>query len=157
MIPVDPVPMPAPSAMAAQILPNGNSRWDLPPHGSLVYNVAARSLDAHCNCEAHKQNRRNPCRLNRTIDADSRRGQSARGRPLGFLLAWLWHSDACGDSPSHKNAAKPKECTDADREALSLTRRQAARQWAKDNLPSAVFEKERIQYLSEPEEPELWP
>ena len=58
--------------------------------GHIVFNQNAMSLDAHCH--RHLGGRLN-CAVNRTVDCKVDPGSNlhlqARGRPLGFLVAWL--------------------------------------------------------------------
>ena len=56
--------------------------------GDLVWNKSSVSLDAHCHCKHGK------CHCDRTIKA-STRGRKNQGRPLGFLVAWLFLGNMC--------------------------------------------------------------
>ena len=54
--------------------------------GTLVFNKNSGSLDAHCELHGPR------CRVNRTLNESATR--PAQGRPLGFLLAWLFATEA---------------------------------------------------------------
>ena len=107
-----------------------HKRWDV-PGGHIVFNTATQMLDAHCHCDCHHLPG-NKCRRGRSVHPDAQRG--CRGRPLGFLLAWLhYHLDVpeiTGDE--HRKAADLpiKRRPDRDVLHLSFARRMARREWA---------------------------
>lgn len=134
---------------------NGNPSWKV-PGGKIVWNVSSDSFDAHCYCANHKEDKRNPCRLNRTMKNKSKDRKTPQGRCVAFLLAWLAHGPACDDSKKHKLAAKMKTATAADKMALSRARRLDFRRWMRINK-FALVGVERDPYTDEGEEPEGWP
>ncbi len=105
-----------------------NPTYDVPGFGWLVHDVVRESLDAHCGRQDHECSK-NPCRFNRSLKGNPR--NSAQGKPLGVLLAWLF-----SNRPSHATHSRMKRKEDrtlADLESLSRAKRAAARQWARDN------------------------
>ena len=58
--------------------------------GSLVFQRAQSSMDAHC--VAHKVGNLS-WNMNRKLTGHPSASRSAQGRPLGHLVAWLWASD----------------------------------------------------------------
>ena len=66
--------------------------------GTVVWNRAGKSLDAHCICPAHEGGLK--CGFNRTLNP---RGLHAQGRPVGLLVAWLLASDLCTSRDEHFN------------------------------------------------------
>lgn len=64
--------------------------------GVIVWNEAAKSLDAHCHDARHKDSHLS-CNVNRTTN-EPRSHTSSSGRPLAFLVAWLHAGkEACMD------------------------------------------------------------
>jgi hypothetical protein len=129
----------------------GNQQWPV-PGGFIVYNVRGDSLDAHCSCNRH-DDRHNPCRLNRTRSVCKRGINKARGRPLGYLMAWLAAAHLKGSAAEHKDMTKPRLQTPVDLESFSLARREAGRQWIVDRGYTDLLEIERKKLDSEPAEP----
>ncbi len=129
-----------------------NQCWAV-PGGWVVYNAAAESLDAHCSCFAHR-NPSNPCRLNRTRTGG--RGQTARGRPLGLLLAWLRASPCHITRDRHKHMVDVKKRQPGDELFFALDKREFARQWLVDNGLNDLLGLERPQRIGEPSEPVGW-
>jgi hypothetical protein len=126
-----------------------NQYWRV-PGGFLVYNVLEESLDAHCSCDKHV-NRKNPCRVNRT--RLETRGSPEKGRPLGFLMAWL-AAQGCRDSEfAHKSMAIPHRRRPEDLPFLLLARRQAGRTWLQDHGFHDLLGLERPKRDGEPDEP----
>jgi hypothetical protein len=120
------------------------------PGGHIVFSGEG-TMDAHCSCEAHKCTT-NPCRLNRTAEGT---GSVCRGRPLGFLLAWLQlHSKATRQN--HSDAGQPKKMTAEDRVALGREIRQRWRMWL-NSRPEyrTLVDRERPKGGGEPDEPHM--
>ena len=117
-----------------------------------MYDVHQLSLDAHCSCRIHHC-KTNACRLNRGTSERS----SAKGRPVGLLIAWLLAERPC--QQSHKNMLKAKTRTAQDLTDLSLEKRITSRDWARANGLAVLFEyerprkKDRKGNFLEPEEP----
>lgn len=130
----------------------GNPSWPV-PGGWIVHNMLANSLDAHCACDHHRV-KSNPCRLNRTTQPDARRPHSARGRPLGLLLAWLRAGPSKPDRERHHKMLNSKVRQPGDLEELSLPNRQAGRQWLVDHGFQDLLDLERPRLDGEPPEPE---
>jgi hypothetical protein len=127
-----------------------NPYWCV-PGGWIVYSSEG-SLDAHCDCAAHK-NPSNPCRLNRgTETADEK-----RGRPLGLLMAWLAMGHARPTRKLHHNAGFWKSITDADLLYLDKTNRLRGRKWLRDHGLEVLFTFERNKRPDEPEEYDVSP
>jgi hypothetical protein len=131
-----------------------NQFW-IVPGGWLVYNVAAESLDAHCSCKTHKSPS-NPCRLNRTRFGFKGKGKGnpARGRPLGLLLAWLRAGPSKRERDQHKHMVDPRRKAEGDDLWFTLDKRQVARQWAVDHGLIDLLGLERPLRVGEPIEPE---
>jgi hypothetical protein len=108
----------------------GNLYWPV-PGGFLVYNRADESIDGHCSCDAH-EDRRNACRINRVRLACKRGSNLARGRPIGFLMAWLAAASTKDDAASHKRMSNPRTRTPDDLEHFTLAKRESGRQWVVD-------------------------
>jgi hypothetical protein len=134
----------------------GNIKWSV-PGGRIVWNVKAQSFDAHCNCHAHADNKKNPCRLNRTFMEDPRGHKSAQGRCLAFLLQWLHHASSCASSREHKDAVMKTRARPADLDAMSHANRLVWRGgWIDEHL-TALASMERQPWPGEGPEPSNWP
>jgi len=72
--------------------------WPWSHHGTIVWNEAASSLDAHCTYHAE-------CRLNRTTRPGPR-AYGQQGRPVGMLLAWLEKGATCATKADHEAMKK---------------------------------------------------
>jgi hypothetical protein len=85
------------------------------------------------------------------------KGNMHKGRPIGLLVAWLFSDRAL--KADHTKMVKTKDQNAADRESLSHESRTRAREWARNNGLSELFEKERPRrqdsngLFLEPEEP----
>ena len=115
-----------------------NTVWVV-PGGRLVYSEKQDELSAHCALAAHL-NPQNPCRLNRTCKEDHSPSK-ARGRPLGFLLAWLADADRHEHRTAHHRARLAQTPEDAD--ALSYEKRLLARQSIGHQFPLDGVERNR--------------
>ena len=125
------------------------------PHGHIVFEAGRNflRLGAHCTCDDHKHPT-NPCRLNRSCEKDQRDPKHPRGRPLGFLLAWLEAAHSKLDRDAHFRMSVKKHMTPEDKEALSYERRLRARLKAmEDPNLSVLFGLERAQRTGEGLEP----
>jgi hypothetical protein len=142
----------APAARLAHRSFGANRYWQV-PGGFIVENDAAESLDAHCSCPGH-EDRRNPCRLNRTRIQCKRGVNQARGRPLGLLMAWLACACEKVSQTKHKDMLYEKRRDVGDEEFLSLAKRQAGRQWLVDHGFAVLLSRERPRRGGEPDEPE---
>ena len=113
-------------------------RFDVPGYGYLNLATQRQSMAAHCLVARHGL-----CRTNRKVV-----GQGLRGRPIGFLVAWLQAGPALSPEAHALLALRPE----ADNPLISLAARTAAREWAEANVPAALgFE--RPQRTGEPKEP----
>ena len=125
--------------------------------GYILFNTNARSLDAHCTVHEECD-----CSTGRTIVGwDSSQGgkwtglRSARGRPLGFLVAWLRLARSSHDSATHLDAMR-----DARKVGYALysgrgPARQRAREWVMQTPEmSDLRDAERPQRDGEPLEPD---
>lgn len=121
--------------------------------GCLKWGEAGSVLSAHCLWrDPSGSDDDGPvhglCRLDRTVKPSD--GRPQQGRPVGFLVAWLWRSSAHPDRASHF----------ADRLGgrISLAERQAARAWA-ESAPTMAFplSVERPRRAGEEAEPERCP
>ena len=91
----------------------------------IKYDAKLGSLSAHCRHDEHDGS--NTCRCKRSV-LRSQRGIRSAGRPVGFLLAWLFaakhfHSQKKHHSLSCKVAKNSKKMT--------WKKRKEAREWAK--------------------------
>ena len=129
--PAAPAP-PPPDVRELRFRKNNNPRWKV-PGGVIVHNLSADSLDAHCERGCHYMPS-NPCRVNRTCSADHLGRPTARGRPIGFLLAWLelGCEPDCQSRDAHARVADARRRTPDDEARVSKERRLAARQKAMD-------------------------
>ena len=144
--PLPPPPPPLPSGEDIRTLRfrHDNPRWKV-PGGYIVHNVQRDSLDAHCERACHYVPT-NPCRVNRTYCGDYLGRPTARGRPLGFLLAWLevGCDPDCKSRDAHSRVADARRRTPDDEALMSKERRLAARQKALDTgRYTAMFDLER--------------
>jgi hypothetical protein len=128
-----------------------NPSWEVPGYGWIVHDVGRSSLDAHCGLEGHKCPR-NPCRLNRGVTRAPGCRNPHKGRPLGLLIAWLFAVRP--DRETHGHVCIARHQTPEDVESISLARRQAARQWAKDHGLGHLEALERPKDDLEADEPE---
>jgi hypothetical protein len=124
--------------------------------GCIVVNRAGRSLDVHCY--RHKGGPL-PCSVNRTYnrsDATTPRGL-ARGRPLGFLIAWLRAGLLVEAGSEHRDAHFQGKAADAEFAFLADglgPERQFGRAYAIAHLPKDLEGRKRG---GEPDEPEGLP
>lgn len=115
--------------------------------GQVKYGAAENVLTANCwfRSEGHAGPDHGLCRINKTCNAHAHR--EGQGRPLGFLVAWLWRASdpLCVDRACHYDA----------RHDISLEDRIAARGWLSARPEFAFFlEQERVLYPGEELEPE---
>ena len=94
--------------------------------GFIKYDAKLGSLSAHCPHDEHDGS--NKCRCKRSV-LRSQRGNRSAGRPIGFLLAWLFaakhfHSQKKHHSLSCRVAQNSKKMT--------WEKRKEAREWAKN-------------------------
>lgn len=151
-VPEPPLPPPAPRGpgwRGAKGLVH--ERWIVPGFGEIVYSegTSTRSpqLAAHCSC-GHGL-----CRVNR-VNVRGDRGPRGRGRPLGFLIAWLKAGRCPEFSSQESHKALSVDRAFALHPAISLEMRQEARAWAASRPEFAsCFAKERPREVGEPEEP----
>ena len=92
-----------PAGIAAKI---ARASWKVP--GGVI-KFSGMSMVATCTNPLHAE-KGNPCRISRLVN--SKNAESLRGRPLGFLLAWL--AMDCADRALHINAVSRKKMTIAD-------------------------------------------
>ncbi len=123
------------------------------PGGHLVYNAADESIDAHCDLKEHVD-RKNPCRLNRSRFVCKRGLNEARGRPVGFLMAWLAAAHHADSATSHKHMSRTRQCHAEDLAHFSFAKRSRGRQWVVDNGLTDLLGLERPKRGGEGEEPE---
>ena len=112
--------------------------------GYLYYAESRRSLAAHCENDLcnHVQ-----CRVNRSCVGTP---EKSSGRPVGFLLAWLFaQSEFVNDKAAHQALARRPQ---RDCHLISFAERRSAREWAKKHIPE-VLELERELAPGETEEP----
>ena len=90
---------------------NGRPYYDV-GGGYICWNAMAGTFEATCKERCH-HNATNPCRATRTSEGVKRGAVNlARGRPLGFLVAWLRYGVKCLDRCSlsfftlHEQAAR---------------------------------------------------
>jgi hypothetical protein len=152
---VPPPPLPPPDDARLPKPRFGNPSWEV-PGGYIVFNVAASSLDAHCDCRRHFVPG-NPCRANRkALEKPGAKSPHtlAQGRPLGFLLRWLAIGMARPLQENHHNSSVRKLRTEQDVDDLSYDKRCEARVWAKGQPALAgLFKLERKPRAGETEEP----
>ena len=128
---------------------NVNPVYEVPPGpGTLVFNMVASSLDAHCRQPGHGDG----CRLNRTVKA-GRKANGSQGRPVGLLMAWLEDAANHPTRAAHLAAARaaapvPEAYT---REARQLARDRCKAIFAEGTGPLARERPKRPDELSEPE------
>ena len=113
--------------------------------GELVWNDAMTSLNAHCPNAAHCT--QGHCHTDRSLTDGRKAGQ---GRPLGFLLAWLFEHAACATKDLHQDLKKSLG------QAFGLQKRRDARDWARaqGGAYDELFGKERPRRDGEPDEPD---
>ena len=96
----EPLAAPASPPLAAPVPrgPRGDHlrRWHFDGH-EFRYNPKAHNIAVHCKCEHH--NVAYECRKTRTLNGKI----GGKGRPLGFLAAWLLHGDDYLNGPDHVN------------------------------------------------------
>ena len=109
--------------------PHGNLYWEV-PGGTIVHNVAANSLDAYCPNPFHRSAEGMPCRLN-IICTAAHKANTAQGRPLGLLMAWLADGVDHSCRRDHLKAAK-------DRLHYSYAKRCDGRVWRVDHFGAAA-------------------
>ncbi len=105
--------------------------------GCIVVNKAGTILDAHC----YRHHGKRPCSINRTYNRPIVKPKGStqhRGRPLGFLVAWLRAGYSFPAGPDHRN--EHFECSKCQDDFAYLEngrgpQRQSARAWASANLP----------------------
>lgn len=145
-LPAGPPNPPEPEDVADGGLAGGRgvpwAKWEIDGFGILVLNEhKGLSLAAHCaGCRV---------RVNRTLMRSGQRNP-AQGRPLGFLVAWLWARGFPCDSGGHRALRDNAAAT-----AVSYEQRARARQWIQDR--SAYFQRildlERPRDADEGDEP----
>ncbi|CAK0838618.1 unnamed protein product [Prorocentrum cordatum] len=119
------------------------SRYDVPGCGYLYYAHGRKKMAAHC------VNAACPHGLCRTGRSCAGSAQKFSGRPVGFLLAWLFAGHGY-DQAGHQALARREQRDNAD---ISYAERNSCRQWAKDNIPD-VFAHEREREDGESEGPQ---
>ena len=106
--------------------------------GCIVVNKVGNSLDAHC----YRHHGKRPCSINRTFRRPAVKPKGVtqhRGRPLGFLIAWLRAGLAIPEGQGGRD--RHFECSKCQGEFAFLANgcgheRKAARAWAAENLPT---------------------
>ena len=68
------------------------------------YDTQLNILAAHCRLPAHGRD----CRVNRTLEEGKTAAAAARGRPLGFLVAWLRCAEQFATQQEHHDISKLK-------------------------------------------------
>ena len=145
------VPDVVPRALAVRPKPrarSGHQHIDV-TGGWLV--STGQSLDAHCNLCAHDGPLE--CKVDRTCVPKRLSPGSLRGRPLGFLLAWLLYGKEHADRASHKRAADLSKLDDADKHALRYEVRARLREWAKLQPWYGLIKEHEKLDPAEPDEP----
>jgi hypothetical protein len=115
-------------------------------YGELKFGVASNTLSAHCTWidPSTEECCHGLCRLDRTCNRNDRFPD--RGRPLGFLIAWILRAAQHPTRDSHFH--------DRLGDTISRDERVAARDWAVGRPEFAFFlERERDCRPGEPEEP----
>ena len=110
-------------------------------------------LEAHCCYKKGKCTHGKMCRMNRTIRPSN--FCAARGRPLGFLLAFMKYASSYKDQPSHSKSTRlgTRELDDN----YSYEKRLALRKWCMETYPefyAFVVSVEREQRPGEGLEPD---
>ncbi len=119
-------------------------KFQIGEYGFLYYAVNRRSMAVHCTDSLCNHG---TCRVNRSCVGSA---AAYSGRPIGFLLAWLWAShDYINDRAGHQDLAKRKQ---RHHPSIAFAERLAARRWAEENVPDAVA-LERALEIGETEEP----
>lgn len=107
--------------------------------GQIKYGSAGGILSAHCLNPSHGL-----CRLQRTVRASEHR--PSQGRPLGFLIAWLWRG--------HLHESRESHFADRIGDVVTFDDRCAARVWAEGSEAMAFpLSKERPLRPGEAPEP----
>jgi hypothetical protein len=146
-------PVPGPGAARVHKARFSNPNWAV-PGGSIVQDYGRKSLDAHCSIPEH-HHPTNPCRLNRTALAASRGRETAQGRPIGLLLAWLAAGEHRPSRDGHHKMSIAKHRCAEDIAMLSFDRRLELRQWAQEQPDLAsLLALERVRRDGEGVEPE---
>ena len=139
-------------ALRRKLARGSNPYWEV-PGGFICHNITGNSLDAHCGSPDH-MNKKTPCRLNRTRNIPLK-GWGGRGRPIGFLLAWLEYHQEWPTRQAHSEATMPRTQTPTDVNVrLSHARRLACRlALAATGRYADLFALERAPFEGEGEEP----
>ena len=119
--------------------------------GFIKYDARLGSLSAHCRHEEHDGS--NKCRCKRSVLRSQRGRHSCAGRPIGFLLAWLFAAKHVHFQKKHHSFS----CRVAQHsKKMTWKRRREAREWAKqeDSLNTLFEGIERDQDSDEDSEPE---
>ena len=113
--------------------------------GELVWNDAKTSLNAHCSNAAHCTT--SHCHTDRVLTDGRRAGQ---GRPVGFLLAWLFEHAEHATKNLHQDLKKTLG------QAAGWQKRRDARAWARaqGGTCDELFGIERPRHDGEPDEPD---
>ena len=82
----------------------GNLRIEV-EGGSLAYYAGSQQFNALCRNTAHV----GECRMTRTKNADSTERNMAKGRPLGFLQAWLLAAEDYQTAEDHMKRCRPPQ------------------------------------------------
>lgn len=96
-----PLPLPPPERRRRRPVADGNVRVQL-DCGTLAFYAGRRQMYAMCSQPNH-----NMCRMTRTVNGDSRRRIAAKGRPLGFLTAWLQDGHMYASADAHHHECRP--------------------------------------------------
>jgi hypothetical protein len=122
-------------------------RYQVADFGTLVYDdgmTSNRNASIAAHCPVHGRT----CRLNRTLKAG--KPGTARGRPIGSLIAWLWAASEHDSQASHMRLVngnpKPAEAV----VQMGHAKRVECRQWAEaEPSMASALELERPQWDSE--------
>merc|ERR1712079_490582 len=105
---------------------NDNCYWMPVPGGWLAYDCDQEVLSAHCIRDDHRDRRTNPCRLRRTFRNCT--GKRPKGRPIGFLMAWLEDAGRHKGAQAHCDVGKQEKAKPLDIAALCFDFRKKARE-----------------------------
>ena len=93
----------------------------MPEYGLLNYDTTLLHLSAHCA-------RHDDCAVQRSCKASDRPRLIDQGRPVGFLLAWLFAARQYKSAEKHMQLGKKIM---QDSKFISLQKRNNAQTWAK--------------------------
>ena len=136
---------------AAKVTGQHHLEWDVPGFGKINADQRLQHLAAHCMHPKHQD-----CAIQRSYKESERSGFRDQGRPLGFLISWLWAGKRCKGRDGHMAlSTRAKQ----DSPLIGFKQRVQARRWAEAQpsfqslLRKGAFERRRRKSEGEGREP----